>query len=112
MKEVRSKQGFCKVMTDVSVELILGRGEPQKDGMLLEDVWANHARDDVAGRRMKVFETGRKRRIIGSGRNRRIVRARRRKRVIGAGMRKRMKVRAGRRRMIIRVVAGLSKSCQ
>lgn len=93
----------------MSIELILGEGpalaseSPGGTGTLPEDVWAGHARGDVAGRRMRIVEAGRKRTIV---------RARRRKRIVEAGRRKRRIVRAGRRRRIIGVVAGLNKSCQ
>lgn len=86
----QERTGFCKVMIDASIELVLEEGpalaleSPGWVGMLPEDVWASHAGGNVARRRMRIVEAGRKRRIV----------------------------RAGRRRRVIGVVAGLSKNCQ
>lgn len=99
----------------MSIELILGVGpalateSPRRMGTLLENVQTSH---NSRPWQRRVVEAGRK--ITGLGKKKGIIRARGRKRIAGAGRRRRrrQKRRRRKRRWIIKVVAGLNKSCQ
>lgn len=94
-------------MIDVPIELTLGVGPAlateSARGMqtLLEDVQTRHTSRPCHRR---IVEAERK--STGSGKKKKIIRTRRKKRIAGAGRRR------SRRRRIIKVVAGLNKSCQ